>query len=124
MAVARDTGLIVGQAVSQERSLETFQALPATRRYASDRLAVYAELVWPEDGQYILSRRQEATYTIERLNANLRTYLKRLARSRRCFSRSLEALQRAVRLFVYHYNRRQQLYLAHPSYRGPLPLLF
>ena len=28
MAVARDTGLIVGQVVSQARGLETLQALP------------------------------------------------------------------------------------------------
>jgi hypothetical protein len=51
MAVARDTGLIVGQAVSQERSLETLQALadtlPSAAHYASDGLAAYAEVVWP-----------------------------------------------------------------------------
>ena len=128
MAVARDTGLIVGQTVSQDRSLETFQALadtlPAARRYISDGLGVSAELIWPQAGQHVLSRRKEETYTVESLNANLRTYLARLARSSRCFSRSLAALQRAVRLFVYHYNRRQRLYLAHPAYRGRLPLLF
>jgi|YelNatPaOPRAMG01_1025707.scaffolds.fasta_scaffold222795_2 IS1 family transposase len=128
MAVARDTGLIVGQAVSQERSLEMFQALadtlPSAQRYASDGLAAYAELVWPEGGQHVLSLRKEETHTVESLNANLRTYLKRLARSSRCFSRSVEALRRAVRLFVYHYNRRQAVYLAHPAYRGRLPLLF
>ena len=128
MAVARDTGLIVGQAVSQERSLETVQALvdglPPAHHYASDGLAVYAELVWPEGGQHLLSVGKADTHTVESLNANLRTYLARLARSSRCFSRSLEALRRAVRLFVYHYNQRQRLYLAHPAYRGRLPLLF
>jgi hypothetical protein len=67
---------------------------------------------------------KEETHTIESVNANLRTYLKRLARCTRCFSRSLDALRRAVQLFVYHYNQRQRLYLAHPSYRGCLPLLF
>ena len=44
MAVARASGLIVGQMVSQERSLETFQtladSLPPAQRYASDGLAV------------------------------------------------------------------------------------
>ncbi len=128
IAVARDSGLIVGQAVSQERSLETLQALadtlPPAQRYASDGLAVYGELVWPEGGQHVLSVGKEETYTVESLNANLRTYLARLARSSRCFSRSLEALRRAVRLFVYHYNHRQSVYLAHPAYRGRLPLLF
>jgi insertion element IS1 protein InsB len=128
MAVARDTELIVGQAVSQERDMETFQALadtlPAAQRSTSDGLAVYAELVWPEGGQHVLSVGKTETHTVESLNANLRTYLARLARSSRCFSRSLEVLRQTVRLFVYHYNQRQRLFLAHPAYRGRLPLLF
>ena len=128
--IARDSGLIVEQAVSPDRGLETLQAvadtLTAARRYASDRHAAYSEVVWPEEGQYLLSLGKEETYTIESVNANLRTYLKlkRLARRSRCFSRSLEALRRAIRLFIHHYNRRQRLYLAHPAYRGRLPLLF
>lgn len=97
--------------------------LPTAQRYTSDGHAAYAELVWPEGSQHIVSVRKEETYTIESLNANLRTYLKRLARRSRCFSRSLDALQRALRLFVYYYNRRQRLYLAHPALRGRLPLL-
>jgi IS1 family transposase len=128
MAVARDTGLIVGQAVSADRGLATLQAvadtLPAAQRYASDGHAAYSEVLWPEGGQYILSAGKAETHTVESVNANLRTYLKRLVRRSRCFSRSLEALQRAVRLFVYHHNLRQRLSLAHPSYRGCLPLLF
>ena len=66
---------------------------------------------------------KEEPYTSESLQANLRTYLKRLARRSRCFSRSLEALRRAVRLFVYSYNHRQRLSLAHPRLRGHVPLL-
>src|ERR1041384_5154149 len=128
MAVARESGLIVGQAVRQERSLETFQVLadtlPPAQRSAGDELAVDAELVWPEGGQHILSVGKEETHTVESLKANLRTYLVRPARSSRCFSRSREAWRRAVQLFVYHYNQRQRLYLAHPAYRGRLPLLF
>lgn len=77
MAVARDSGLIVGQVVSQERSLEPFQALadtlPPAQRYASDGLAVYAGLVCPEGGQHLLSVGKADTHTVESLNANLRT---------------------------------------------------
>ena len=119
--------MIVGEQVSLNRDLATLQALvdtvPLARRYTSDGHAAYAELVWPEGSQHIISLGKEETYTIESVNANLRTYLQRLARRSRCFSRSLEALQRAIRLFVYHYNHRQRLYLAHPSLRGRLPLL-
>lgn len=97
--------------------------LPRATHYTSDGHAAYQEVVWPEDSQHLVSVGKEETYTVESLNANLRTYLKRLARRSRCFSRSLEALQRAVRLFVYYYNQRQRLYLAHPKLRGHLPLL-
>ena len=117
----------VGGQVSQDRSLGTLQAvvdtLPRAARSTSDGHAAYAELVWPEGAEQVVSLGKEETYTIESLNANLRTYLKRLARRSRCFSRSLEALRRAVRLFVYYYNQRQRLYLAHPALRGCLPLL-
>jgi IS1 family transposase len=127
VAVARRTGLIVGQQVCQNLGVESLQplvdTLPSAPRYASDGHATYQELIWPEGSQHVLSLGKEETYTIESLNANLRTYLKRLARRSRCFSRSLAALQRAVRLFVYYYNHRQRLYLAHPAYRGRLPLL-
>lgn len=58
MAVARDTGLIVGQVVSQERSLVAFQALadtlPPAQRYSSDGLARYAEVIWHLDNYAIL----------------------------------------------------------------------
>lgn len=127
VAVSRTTGLIVGQQVSQDRSLPTLQALtdtlPLAHRYTSDGHAVYAELVWPQGSQHVVSLGKEETHTIESLNANLRTYLGRLARRSRCFSRSLEALRQALRLFVYYYNHRQRLYLAHPTLRGRLPLL-
>ena len=127
MAVARGSGLIVGQAVSLDRSLPTLQAfadmLPPAPCYTSDGHAAYQEIIWPQGSSHIVSQAKEETYTIESLNANLRTYLGRLARRSRCFSRSLEALRQAIRLFVSYYNQRQRLYLVHSSYRGRLPLL-
>ena len=117
----------MGEQVSQDRGLATLQAvvdtLPPAHRYTSDGHAAYAELVWPEGSQHIVSLAKEETYMVESLNANLRTYLARLARRSRCFSRSVEALRRAVRLFVYYYNQRQRLYLAHSALKGRLPLL-
>src|SRR5258706_11884914 len=47
------------------------------------------------------------TYSVEADNAELRHYLARLTRRSRCFSRSLHALWRAVKLFVFAWNRRQ-----------------
>ncbi len=47
---------------------------------------------------------------------DLRDYLARLGRKSRCFPRSIEALRRAVKLFVYAWNRRQLHKRAYSSY--------
>jgi IS1 family transposase len=111
-----------------ERSIKPMQALvdslPDAQRYCTDAFNVYDEMIWPEQSTHITSIGKEETHTIESVNANLRTYLGRLARRSRCFTRSLEALRCAVRLFVFHYNRRQRFRLARPWYRNALPLLF
>ena len=115
-AVARDTGLIVGAEVLEELSWEGVQGvidtLPAARNYCTDQSTIYPDLLWPEGSTHIISKGKEQTHTIESLNANLRHYLKRLARKTRCFSKCLLALRRAVRLFVWYYNRRQRVALA------------
>ena len=110
------------------RTWDAVQALvdqwPAAHRSCTAAFNLYAELLWPPTGSHILSVGKRETYTMERLNAKLRTYLGRLKRRSRCFSRSLEALQHALRLFVWHYNRRQRLLLASPCYRNALTLVF
>lgn len=114
-----------------ERDWQTMQdfavGLPCAERFCTDELAVYGDIMWPPDGQgerssYVISYGKEQTYTIEGVNADLRTYLGRLKRRSRCFSRCIEALRRAMRLFVWHYNRRQRAYLANPILKGSLPL--
>ncbi len=115
-AVARESGLIVGAEVLEELSWEAVQGvidtLPPARNYCTDQSSVYPDLLWPEGASHIICRSKEQTYTIESINANLRHYLKRLARKTRCFSKCLLALRRAVRLFVWFYNRRQRVALA------------
>ena len=128
MAVARATRLIVGQAVLAERTQLEMQKLvdrlPLAERYCTDGFSNYAEMVWPQESQHVLSHLKEETYTIEGVNADLRTYLKRLARRSRCFSRSMVALSEALRLFVWHYNRRQRLINLNQRYKGQLCLVF
>jgi hypothetical protein len=46
----------------------------------------------------------------------LRHYLARLGRNSRCFARSLDALRRAIKLFVHAWNRRQPHKRAFPRY--------
>jgi IS1 family transposase len=96
--------------------------LPAAARYCSDQYDVYQQLIWPACGTHIISEKKEETYTIESLNADLRTYLGRLKRRSRCFSRCWQALARAIRMFTWHYNRRRRIILEHPMYRNGLPL--
>lgn len=128
MAVARQSGLIVGCHVARYRDWEAVQPvvdhLPPARYYCSDAAPLYADVAWPPGGQHLAARGKSETYTIESLNANLRTYLGRLKRRSRCFSRCIDALQRAVRLFVWHYNRRQRVLLTTPHYRNVLSLVF
>ncbi len=123
----------MGADVLQERSWENMQhyadELPFANRYCADELTVYSELLWPPNplggnSSYVVSYGKDETYTIEGVNADLRTYLGRLKRRSRCFSRCIHALSRAVRLFVWHYNRRQRTYLANPRLKGNLCLLF
>ena len=62
---------------------------------------------------------QIKTYSVEGDNAELRHYLARLGRKSRCFSRCIRALWRAVKLFVYSWNRRQLHKRAYPTYPAP-----
>jgi hypothetical protein len=60
------------------------------------------------------------TDRVEGDNAELRHDRARLARKSRCFSRSLKALERAVKLFVFAWNRRQLHRLRYPAYPAHL----
>jgi IS1 family transposase len=131
--VARESRLIVGADVMEDRSWERMQAyadeLPLAYHYCTDELAVYGEVLWPPNPQggpssYVVSYGKDETYTIEGVNADLRTYLGRLKRKSRCFSRSLHALRRALRMFVWYYNRRRRAYISNPRLKGNLCLLY
>ena len=115
-AVARESGLIVGAQVLEELSWEDVQAfvdaLPPAHSYCTDQSSIYPDLLWPEGSSHLISQAKELTHTIESLNANLRHYLKRLCRRTRAFSKCIQALRRAVRLFVWYYKRRQRIILA------------
>jgi IS1 family transposase len=52
-----------------------------------------------------LNRTKASRTGVEGVNAELWHYLARLARKSRCFSRCIHALRRAVKLFVFTWNR-------------------
>ena len=128
VAVARTSRLIVGAwvtpVVDWVGTPLFADTLPLARRFCTDGATVYPVIVWPEPETHVRSVNKDETDTIEGVNANLRTDRGRLKRRGRCFSRSAEKLTEAVRLFVWHDNRRRRLINAQPQVRHSLPLLF
>jgi insertion element IS1 protein InsB len=85
------------------------------RWYYSDANLIYeGRGYYP--GHHTGLRDKSETYSVEGNNAELRHYLARLVRKSRCFSRCIEALRKAVRLFVYYWNQRQLYRRANPGY--------
>ena len=118
-AVDRKTRCIVGWNVVWERSAAAMQAVvdhaQGAAQYFSDQWSVYQWLVY-YPGKYDVSEGKRDTYSVEGDNADLRHYLARLARKSRCFSRSIQALWNAVKLFVHCYNQRQLYKQVYPQY--------
>lgn len=121
--VDRRSSCIVGWAVAAERSQETLQRMvdgaPQAAFYFSDLFATYRTLVYTPGIHTPMPDKSE-TYRVEGMNAELRHYLARLARKSRCFSRCLQALCRAVKLFVFAWNRRQLYRQRFPRYPAHL----
>ncbi len=103
-----------------ERTQEVIQQMvddaPKAKWYFSDGFDAYSRL-WYHFGRYEVSEGKNDTYSVEGDNAELRHYLARLARKSRCFSRCVEALQSALKLFVFAFNRRQLHKQLFPHYQ-------
>jgi IS1 family transposase len=121
--VDRATRCFVGWDVAYDREQRRMQGLvdraPQAARYYSDQLAVYDIIVY-YPGKHESLPNKSQTYAVEADNAEPRHYLARLGRRSRCFTRSLEALRRALKLFIYAWNRRQIFRRAHPKYPAHL----
>src|SRR5260221_4888529 len=87
---------------------------PKAYRYYSDEFKTYQTLNYAPGVHQALPDKSE-TYSVEADNSELRHYLARLARKSRCFSRCIHALWRALKLFVFAWNRRQVFGRAHPD---------
>jgi IS1 family transposase len=102
-----------------ERTTPVMQAMldrgPQANQYYSDEFNTYGTLVYYPGRHEFVGDKSE-TYSVKGDNAELRHYLARLGRKSRCFSRCLRALWRAVKLFVFSWNRRQLYKQAHPNY--------
>jgi hypothetical protein len=87
---------------------------PHAARYFSDAFNTYRELCWW--GEHASMYDKSQTYSVEGDNAEFRHYLARLTRRSRCFSKCINALRRAVELFVWCWNWRQARKRQHPRY--------
>jgi IS1 family transposase len=109
----------VGWDVVWQRTSDSMQAMldssPQANYYYSDAFATYDTLIY-YPGQHQSLPNKSQTYSVEADNAELRHYLARLVRQSRCFSRSIHALWRAVKLFIFAWNRRQLHKRAFPKY--------
>jgi insertion element IS1 protein InsB len=88
---------------------------PQAAQYDTDDFSTDHTLVY-DPGQHAVAPGKSQPYSVEADNAELRHYLARLARKSRCFSRSLDALRWAAKLFVQAWNRRQLHKRAVPRY--------
>lgn len=84
------------------------------KQYYSDAFPIYDTLYY--GAPFELRKDKKETYSVEAVNADLRHYLKRLARRSRSFSRTMQALKKNIRLFVYCYNQRQIMKRRYPKY--------
>ena len=123
--VERKTSCILGWAVQPERTQTELQAMldtsPQAVWYYSDLFATYKTLLYTP-GTHTPRPDKSETYRVEGRNAELRHYLARLARRSRWRlpSRCIHALRRAIRLFVYVWNRRQLYRQTYPDYPAHL----
>jgi insertion element IS1 protein InsB len=121
-AVDRQTRCIVGWALTPERSADVLQTMLDqalwAKQYFSDAFPLYQSAVYA--GLHRALHDKSQTYSVEAVNADLRHYLARLARASRCFSRAFHALQSALHLFIFAYNRRQLYKHAFPNYPAHL----
>jgi IS1 family transposase len=92
---------------------------PKAKWYFSDGFDAY-QWLWYHFGRFEVSKGKSETYSVEADNAELRHYLARLARRSRCFSRCPYALECALRVFVYSFNRRQLHHRRFPRYPANL----
>ena len=117
--VDRTTRCIVGWEVCWERTVDGMQQMversPHATQYYSDAFPTYERLVY-YPGHHAVAPGKSQTYSVEADNAELRHYVARLGRRSRCFSRSIDALRRAVTLFVHAWNRRQLHKHRYPDY--------
>ena len=104
---SRNPRQILGITAVPKRTPEIIERLvwdsPHAEQYYSDGLLLYKDVSYPAKFKQNTASKDD-TYTIESVNADLRTYIPTLARRSRCFPRKNENLNAVLKLFAYAYN--------------------
>ncbi len=106
--VSRKPRITAGHQVEEDKSAnriqETFDSAPYADYYCTDGYFGYLRVIYP--GKHIYSCHDKRdTFTVERVNADLRDYIPLLRRRSRCFARSIETLKAVVEVSVDSYNK-------------------
>ena len=104
---SREPRQIVGIIAVPKRKPKIIEKLvrdsPHAKQYYSDGLLMYKDVTYPGNFKQNTASKDD-TFTIESVNADLRTYIPTLARRSRCFPRKDENLNAVLILFAYAYN--------------------
>jgi len=121
--VDRATRCFLGWRAVTERSEAVVQHLideaPHAFQYCTDGFSVYVGRNYHR-GWHLVAPGKSETYAVEAGNAELRHYLKCLARRTRCFAKCLDSLKRRIKFFIHCWNQRQRYRRAFPNYDRPL----
>ena len=105
--IDREKRQIVGHSVSERKNAEAIQEVadctPPAEEYHSDKNAAYGKVMFY--GNHYAHADKSETYTVEGVNADLRTYIPGFARRSRCFYRCIETLRAVMAVFVRAFNK-------------------
>jgi IS1 family transposase len=93
--------------------------VPNAFQYCTDGSRLYIGRNYHR-GFHLVAPGKSQTYAVEADNAELRHYIKCLARRTRCFAKRWVSLLRRVKFFVHCWNQRQLFRRAQPYYDRPL----
>ncbi len=114
-AISRLSGLIVSHRVTWLRTIEEMQSFldqvktkaTLTGLVFTDGFEPYRHLDYGK-AHHLVGKGKSQTFTVEGFHAGTRHYLARLRRKTRCVTRSVQALQKAIDLYVFCYNTRKR----------------
>jgi IS1 family transposase len=95
---------------------------PKAEIYHSDGNPSYKEVsYW--GGKHHANYDKSETYTVEGINSDLRKYIPFLQWRSKCFLRSLATAKIVLHIFVYAYNKFNQMKLTYPKLKTAFHLI-